>query len=214
MEEENASPSPDRSATLLEIAAAIVLAFASLGTTWSTYQSAQWGHTQATTSSQIVKTLLEASRLSTLAGHQTTIDVVSFTSWLEVYTSGDEALAAFYRERFRDEFLIVFEGWIAHSPLTNPDAPPSPFAMEEYSLAASREAAALREEAAALQMVAQYAGSSVDHYSRNTLFMASALFFVAISRMFKKPALRLTMQAFSVISLLVGLANVLRGPIA
>jgi hypothetical protein len=214
MHEETASPSPDRRTTILEIVAAVVLAFASQGATWSSYQAAEWGHTQATTSATIIKTLLDASRLATLAGHQTTIDVVSFTSWLEVYASGDEALAAFYQERFRDEFLTAFEAWIAQAPLTNPDAQPSPFAMEEYALAASREAAALREEAAALQVTALYAESNVSHYSRNTLFMASSLFFVAISRMFAKPTLRLTMLGLSVLSLLVGLVNFLRGAIA
>lgn len=207
------SETPDRQSPWLEIVAAVVLSIASLMTTWSTYQAAQWSRDQAAAASAAIEVLLESARLSSLGGQATLIDVVTFTSWVQAFSAGDQRAADFYRERFRDEFQPAFEAWGASDPLGNPEAPPSPFALPEYAPARTQEAAELREEAARLQLKAQTASSNVAYYNRNTLFLASALFFVALSRMFFKSQIRLGVQMIAIAFLIVGLFNVLSGPV-
>ena len=38
------------------------------------------------------------------------------------------------------KFQPAFRAWVATDPFEDPSAPPSPFAMEEYQLAATQEA--------------------------------------------------------------------------
>lgn len=205
---------PDSSLRWLEIAAAIILSIASLLTAWSSYQAAQWSRTQATRSNGAVTKLVESTQFSTAAGQETLVDVVTFTSWLEAISTENQALADFYRQRFRAEFQPAFEAWLALQPLKNPDAPSSPFAMEEYN-PANRQAAADRQtEAGELQIQARAAAGNAELYVRNTLFLASALFFIGMSRMFSTARVRLALEIMATILLLIGIYNALTVPIA
>ena len=55
----------------------------------------------------------------------------------------------FYVERFRPEFKPAFDAWLATDPFVDSSAPPTPFAMPEYRVAAGEEAARLDKEAEA-----------------------------------------------------------------
>lgn len=205
---------PDSSAKWLEIIAAIILSLASLLTAWSSYQAAQWSRTQAIRSNGAVTKMVESSQFATLAGQDALVDVVTFTNWLEAISTQNQGLADFYRSRFRAEFQPAFEAWLALGPLQNPDAPSSPFVMAEYSPANRRAAAAKEDEAAALQMEARTAAENSELYVRNTLFLASALFFIGMSRTFATNRVRLALEALAAILLLIGIYNALTVPIA
>jgi hypothetical protein len=49
--------------------------------------------------------------------------VATFVQWVNAERSKDEALADFYRDRFRKEFRPAFAAWEATRPAENPDAP-------------------------------------------------------------------------------------------
>ena len=53
----------------------------------------------------------------------------------------------FYETRFRAEFKPAFDAWLATKPLTNQNAPLTPFVMPQYKLAAEAEAERLDAEA-------------------------------------------------------------------
>ena len=59
----------------------------------------------------------------------------------------NQELADFYENRFRPEFAVAFEAWLATDPRNNPDAPKSPFAMPEYTVSLAEEADRLEQEA-------------------------------------------------------------------
>ncbi len=198
----------------LEIIAAITLALASLVAAWSTYQAAQWGRTQAIRGNAVVALLLGSTQETTLGSQDAMVDIVTFTSWLQAYSTGNQVLADFYRERFREEFKPAFEAWVALRPLENADAPPSPFAMPEYTPAHAQTAADLQGRAATTSDEVRAASDNAAHYVRNTIFLASALFFVGISRMFSDEKVRLSLEIIAVILLIVGIVNVITGPIA
>ena len=93
----------------------------------------------------------------------------------------DEALAGFYRARFRDEFKPAFAAWLAEKPFTNHAAPPTPFAMPVYKLKASTEAERLESTAAADSDRAKSANQNADNYMLAVVLFASSLFFAGIS---------------------------------
>lgn len=157
--------------------------------------------------------MVESTQFSTLAGQDSLVDVVTFTNWLEAVSTDNQALADFYHSRFRAEFQPAFENWLALEPLRNPEAPSSPFALPEYD-PANRQAAADRQtEAGELQTQARAAADSAELYVRNTLFLASALFFIGMSRMFSTNRVRLVLEVLAAILLLFGIINSLTVPI-
>jgi ABC-type transporter MlaC component len=113
----------------VELLATILLAVAAVATAWSTYQSTQWRGQQAADNSKAPAARIQSSQASTRAGQLTQVDIATFTQWVDAYVAGNTALADFYRKRLRPEFQPAFEAWLATDPLTNANAPATPFAM-------------------------------------------------------------------------------------
>ena len=137
----------------IELATALLLALAAVATAWSSYQATRWNGEQAKTASRVNKTRIEAARAADLATSQTQVDIATFIQWVDAYANDDAELARFYRTRFREEFRPAFEAWVATRPLRNEGAPPTPFAMQQYSLEADAEADRLDAEAEVLGVV-------------------------------------------------------------
>jgi hypothetical protein len=87
----------------------------------------------------------------------------------------------FYRKRFRPEFRPAFAAWLATSPKTNPDAPPTPFAMPEYRLATAQQAARLNTLAGVNADSAGEANQRADDYILAVVLFAISLFFAGVS---------------------------------
>jgi hypothetical protein len=115
-----------------ELLAAILLSIAALLTSYASFQGELWDGEQATNYALAEQTRTDASKDEMIAGQRSGVDAIIFTQWLAAYTSNNQALAKFYRARFRPGFRIVFEQWVATQPLTNPKAPPTPFHMPGY----------------------------------------------------------------------------------
>src|SRR3954454_19116612 len=125
----DAPPAPGR--TWQELVVTVLLVVAALGTSWSSYQATRWNGEQAAAASRASAIRINAAREQSRSQSQTQIDVATFIAWVDANGRGDKRLAAFYVERFRDEFRPAFEAWRATRPLVNPDAPRTPFAMPE-----------------------------------------------------------------------------------
>ena len=128
----------------MEIVATVLLSFAAVATAWSSYQATRWNGEQAKAAGRANAVRVQAARASGLANSQTQVDVATFIQWVDARATGDSELESFYVERFRDEFRPAFDAWLATDPLTNADAPPTPFAMDEYQLEASCRSRAAR----------------------------------------------------------------------
>ena len=165
----------------LELAATVLLAMAAVATAWAAYQSARWHGKQAEAQSASIAARVESTRAGDVANRQAQIDVALFTQWVDAYARDETELADFYRKRFRPEFQPAFEAWVRTKPRTNPNAPLSPFAMPQYKLAATAEAARLEAKAAAAsQRVARFI-QRADDYSLTVVLFAASLFFAGIS---------------------------------
>lgn len=165
----------------VEIIATIVLALAAITTAWSSYEATRWNGESTKASGRTNALRIQAARAQGLAEAQTQVDVATFIQWSNATVTGDQKLADFYTERFREEFRPAFNAWLATDPLTNPDAPPTPFAMEEYQLQARADAEQLDTQseasAAAVRRNVQRAGN----YVLAVVLFAVALFFAGMS---------------------------------
>jgi hypothetical protein len=117
----------------------------------------------------------------------------------------DPEKQAVAERRFRPEFKVAFDAWMATDPLNNPDAPPGPTYMPQYRLAEQTKAEELDREAAAA--AGHHAGVVGDDYIRITVFLAAVLFLVGIGSTFKLHTIRYAL--IGVGSLLLILATVL-----
>ena len=213
-----ASPKPrPRRVELLdrwtEIVSAVMLGLVAMATAWSGYQSARWGGVQSTKYSEASALRVESTRASTAAGQQTQIDVAIFSNWVNAYADGDERLEAFYRERFREEFVPAFEAWLATDPANNPEAPSSPFAMPEYQLAAAQEAQDMEKNASKTFEEGKEANQQSDDYILNAVILASVLFFAGIAPRFDWLPVRVAVVVVALALLVLGLYNIATYPI-
>jgi hypothetical protein len=174
-----------------ELASTLLLAVAAVATAWAAYQSARWHGEQARGQSASIAARVESTRAANVANRQAEIDVALFTQWVDAYAREETELADFYRKRFRAEFQPAFRAWVATRPLTNPDAPLSPFAMPQYRLAANKRSDALEVEAAAASVRVGHDIQRADNYSLSVVLFAMSLFFAGISARLTRPRLRM-----------------------
>ena len=165
----------------VEIVATVLLALAAIATAWSSYQATRWNGEQTKTAARVNALRIDAARAQGMAQSQTQVDIAVFIQWVDARATGEEQLADFYRDRFRDEFQPAFDAWLATDPLTDPDAPPSPFAMEEYALAASAEAERADAEAEVLGATARRNLQRSANYVLAVVLFSVALFFAGMS---------------------------------
>ena len=203
----------DRWEPLAEIIATAILALATLATAWSGYQSARWGGEQSTKFSQAGALRTESVRASTTAGQVAQVDIGLFTNWVNAFAQDNQQLADFYEARFRPDFKIAFEAWLATDPRNNPDAPSSPFSMPEYSVSQAEEADRLEQEAEKTFAEGSAANQNSDNYILNTVILASVLFLAGVqSRMNSVPA-RMFIVILGLVILVYGLYNIATYPI-
>ena len=96
----------------LELAVTILLAAAALLSAWSAYQSARASSRENAGHATAVRLQVEATAADNAAGALTLIDVTAFHEWVDATASGDQARAAFLRDRFRDEMRPAFDAWL------------------------------------------------------------------------------------------------------
>ena len=183
----------------LELVAALLLALAAISTAWATYQSSVWRGKQAKAQSASIATRVESTREASVANRQVQVDVALFVQWVNAFARGEGELTAFYRNRFRDEFVPAFEAWVATRPRENPKAPRSPFELPEYRLAANEEAEALEQQAADLGLVVARDVERADSYMLAVVLFAIALFFAALSTRLTSRDLQLALVAMGYI---------------
>jgi hypothetical protein len=188
------------------------MSIATIATAWSGYQAAKWGGLMAVSYNQASAQRTESVRNSIVGGQKLVFDVVLFNEWLNAMNQEDEALADFYYERMGD-LVPALDAWIATEPLINPDAPKSPFTMEEYSVSQYEEAQRLETEAAEFFKQGLEYSLFSDGYVLNAVILASVLFFAGVSTRFKRDSSQIIMLVVGGILLLYGLFNIISYPI-
>jgi hypothetical protein len=182
-----------------ELVATILLAMAAVATAWSGYQAARWNGEQTKASARTNAIRIDAARAQGLGQAQKEVDVATFIQWVDAYAKRETELLAFYERRFRAEFQPAFKAWLATEPLTNENAPLTPFVMPQYQLAAEQEAAQLDAEAEVSAALVRANIQRASNYVLGVVLFSVALFFAGMST-------KLTQPRFRVVLLSVGCA--------
>ena len=192
--------------------AAIVLSMATVLTAWCGYQSTRWGGVQATSYSQAGAARTQSAQKNNEATLRMNMHLTLFTQYVIATAQSNTKLADFIYARFPTTLRVAADDWLKTQPLTNPDAPRSPFDMPSYQLPEQVESARLEKVA---DEKAQHAGDANelgDRYVLLTVIFATSLFFVGISGRFRWLALEVGMIALGAIVLLGGLIFALTLP--
>jgi len=198
----------------LEIVAAVLLALATVATAWSSYQATRWNGEQAKAAARANALRIESATKAGRANILSSVDVTTFTQWVNAHAADDGSLEDFYRSRFRAEFKPAFEAWLATNPFDNPDAPPLPFQMQEYVVADRAESDRLNTQS---EIFAALAGQYIQRSSNYILcvvLFAAALFVAGLSTRFDQPWPRRVVLALGSVVLVLTLAWMLTFPIS
>jgi hypothetical protein len=197
----------NRHSRMVQIGEALLLSLVTIAAAWSGYAAAKWGTDSRLELAQAATLRNLATRADLEALSTRNFDSSTFNTWFTAYTLDDPQKQAVAVRRFRPEFKVAFDAWIATDPFNNPKAPPGPTYMPEYKLADQAKADALDREAEATSAAGNHAAVVGDDYIRITVFLAAVLFLVGIGSTFKLHTIRYVL--IGVGSLLLILATVL-----
>jgi hypothetical protein len=197
----------------IELAVAIFMACVAVGTAWSGYQASRWGGVQSVKFSEAGALRTESTRASTLGGQIAQLDAAVYMNWINAFAAEEQNLIDFYYQRFRDDFKIAVDAWLATDPTNNPDAPESPFEMPEYSVDQFEKAIRLEEEASHTFMEGKDANQQSDDYILNTVILASVLFFTGIVNRFRWRFVRILLVIIAAAMIVIGLYNLITYPV-
>jgi hypothetical protein len=209
-----ADPTPDSGRNLQELLVTVLLVVAALGTSWSSYQATRWNGEQAAAAGRTNAIRIDAARAQGLSQAQTQVDVATFIAWAEAERRGDDEVADFFVERFRKEFRPAYDAWVATKPLTNADAPETPFAMDEYDVAARDQAKSLDADAekSAAEVRTDIQRSS--NYVLTVVLYAVVLFFAGMSTRIQNKRLRWVMTLTGLAVLIADLIWIATMPVS
>ena len=181
----------------VEPIAALLMALATLGTAWCSYESAAWTRRSNRAMNEF-NALERRAGLINLQGAQTaTIHVAMFMQTLAAKQAGNEPLASFYEQRFPGEMRKAYDAWLAQKPFENRSADPHPFVPNLYEMRGAREAAEASATAATKVREASKAGSLSGQYLGNTVLFAAVLFFANAASKFEQRRVRITAFIFA-----------------
>jgi hypothetical protein len=203
-----------RTGERLDLIAAVLLAMATVATAWSGYQASRWNGEQAVAFSRASAMRIESTKAAALADAQTQIDVATFIQWVDAYAQEETELANFYYQRFREEFKPAMEAWVATTPLGNPDAPLTPFAMPEYQLEARTESDQLESEAEAWSATARTNIQHATNYVLGVVLFAAVLFFAGMSMRLSSSRIRWLLLGFGLVIFIAAVAWIATFPIS
>jgi hypothetical protein len=186
---------PEKGKPLIDVIFAVILLIAMLSSAFCVYQATRWNGIQSIDFGESAKFRTESIRATILANSEVIIDVQLFTSWVNAISEGDQAQAAFLKERFREEFRPAFDAWIAKGkddPI-NPFPTGTPFDLPEFNISNYNESHRLEEKAKAAFDRGKEANTNGDTYISHTVLFAIVLFFCGIYSRWKSTKIHIAM---------------------
>jgi hypothetical protein len=176
---------------------AILMALATLGTAWCSYESAAWTRRGNRLSNEYNALERKAGLLSVQGMQAAIIHTAMFMELLAAKQAGNEKLADFYVQRFPPDARKAYDAWMAQKPFENPKADPHPFVPGLYEIRGAREAAAATACAAEKLKDARMAGNFSGDYLANTVLFATVLVFANAATKFEQRRVRLLSFVFA-----------------
>jgi hypothetical protein len=201
-----------RHSRIVQIGEAALLALVTITAAWAGYAAAKWGTASRIDIAQSSSLRNIATRDDLTAISLRNFDSSTFNAWFIAWTLNSPQKEAVAVRRFRPEFRVAFNAWMATDPLHNPNAPPGPTYMPQYKLPAQAQANALDNEATDKFNTGNYDAQIGDDYVRITLFLAAVLFLVGIGSSFQLHGVRYALITFGSVLLILSVVLILRQP--
>jgi hypothetical protein len=165
---------------LAETLSVILLSLATVLSSWCAFQSSQWSGEQYFRIDD--ETIANQFRLQMeiSASQRQTAHLQMFLEFTYAMSEGDQKFADFLLERMPPELKAATIAWMDTDPINNPDAPASPFEMEEYIIAELTDAKKYAEQAAIFKKKANRSDEIADNYVLFTVILSTVLFFCGI----------------------------------
>ena len=211
-EEDGHKKSSGRHSRIVQIGEAILLALVTITAAWAGYSAAKWGTASRIDIAQSSTLRNLATRDDLTAISTRNFDASTFNAWFTAFTLNSPQKEEIAIRRFRPEFLVAFNAWMATDPLHNPHAAPGPTYMPQYKLPAQAQANALDNAASAKFAIGNHDGLVGDDYVRITVFLAAVLFLVGIGSSFQLAGIRYALIAFGSVLLILSVVLILRQP--
>lgn len=170
-----------KSTNRLDVLSAVILAFATVLSSWCAFQSSQWNGEQYFRIDD--ENLAESKRLQAEinAMQRKSGETNYFLYYLQAVREKDTVHARFLMNRFPPHMRKAFDAWMATDPYRNGAAPASPFQMAEYVLPELQEAAVYRKQSRAFKTSANEADRNSDNYLLLSILISTVLFFTGLS---------------------------------
>ena len=181
----------------VEPVTALLMALATVGTAWSSYQSAAFTRRSNRLMNEFNSLERRANLLNIQGMQAASIHAAMFMQLLAAQQAGNEKLAEFYVHRFPPDVRKAYGAWLAERPYENPNADPHPFVPNLYEVRGTREAAEANAQAASKVTEARQAGSTSGQYLANTVLFAAVLFFANTAGKFEQRRVRIVSFCFA-----------------
>jgi hypothetical protein len=196
----------------VQICEAVLLALVTITAAWAGYSAARWGTASRVDIARSSTQRNIATRDDLTALTLRNFDSSTFNAWFIAFTLNSPQKEAIAIRRFRPQFRVAFDAWMATDPLHNPHAPPGPTYMPQYKLPAQAQANALDNDANAKFNAGNQAALTSDNYVRITVFLAAVLFLVGIGSSFKLHGVRYALITFGSVLLILSVVLIVRQP--
>lgn len=197
---------------MISILEAILLSIVTITAAWSGYSAAKWGTEASLKLAKASATRTEANRAFQQSLTYRVGDATTFNAWFGAYISGNKNAARVAEKRFRPQYRVAFDAWMATHPFTNPNAPAGPQFMPQYKPTGEAQAKVLDASADAYYAEGQKDANTGDEYVRTTVILASVLFIVGISSHFPLRSVRIGLITLGGALLVFGAIQILQLP--
>ncbi len=197
-----------------EPASAILMALATLGTAWCSYQSSKWNGQSSTFATKAARSNQQAAVLHLEGNQVTALQAKMFTEFMDGRMSGNEKLAQFYLDRFPPELRKAYDAWLTEKPFENPRADPHPFVPNLYQPRFLEDARQASADAGRNDAEGKRASAVAAHYLSNTVLFAAVLFFAGTSARFDHRYVRQSSLFFAIAAFLFAAVRMLMLPMA
>lgn len=190
----------------IEIAAAALMALATIMSAVSAYQSSRYNGLQSIHFSDSDQAMTKATQYSDKANQQLSVDISMASDYMTATMQGDVRLAQFFKEvTFSKELTKAIAAWDQAKAVQGASAPRTPFDMPEYKLDLAERSLKMQkislEEAGKAKQDINHANA----YLLLTVIFAGVLFFAGISTKFNGQALKVAVLGFGIVVFLTGL---------
>jgi hypothetical protein len=182
----------------IEPVTALIMALATVGTAWCSYESASWTRRSNRLMNEFNSLERQAGIVSIQGTQTASIHAAMFMQLLAAKQAGDEKLAGFYVQRFPPVMRKAYDAWLAQKPFENPRADPHPFVPNLYQVPGTQKADKLAAEAIGKVQEARNCGSLSGQYLANTVMFATVLFFANAAGKFEQARVRVVSFSFAV----------------